>query len=317
MKDKLKVFLACTLGFVMLVFTMFFINEPQIEEITKPSVTKETVEISNAQKVKVNHNGNIVLMDMEEYLINVVSGEIYPTFLKEAIKAQAVAARTYLVYKMENGGCANGGDICTQSSHCQAYKTNEDMIESWGKDYEEYYSLIKDAVYSTKGEIVTYDNLPICALYHSLSYGKTEDSVTVFGGSKPYLTSVSSPVSEEFQTVSQFFSKEDFLNTVNQAFSLNTTEINIKIISYTSAGRVSTLKIENKSVKATALRKALGLRSTDFTFEISNEGITFYTKGYGHGVGLSQFGANELAKEGKTYQEILTHYYTGTSIKKT
>lgn len=316
MKDKLTVFLACVLGVVMLSICIFFINEPSPEENIKPSVTKETIEISNTKKINVNHNGSIILMDMEEYLVNVVAGEVYPTFLKEAIKAQAVAARTYLVYKMEHGGCANGGDICTESSHCQAYKTNEDMIASWGKDYETYYSLIKDAVYSTKGEIVTYDNLPICALYHSLSYGKTEDSVTVFGGTKPYLTSVSSPVSEEFQTVSQFFSKSDFLNKVNQAFSLNLTEINVKIISYTSAGRVSTLKLGDKSVKATALRKALGLRSTDFTFEISKDGITFITKGYGHGVGLSQFGANELAKQGKTYQEILTHYYTGTTIQK-
>ena len=103
---------------------------------------------------------------------------------------------------------------------------------------------------------------------------------------------------------------------VNEAFSLNLTEINIKIISYTSAGRVSTLKLGEKSVKATALRKALGLRSTDFTFEKTKDGITFFTKGYGHGVGLSQFGANELAKDGKTYHEILTHYYSGTTIRK-
>jgi sulfatase maturation enzyme AslB (radical SAM superfamily) len=112
------------------------------------------------------------------------------------------------------------------------------------------------------------------------------------------------------------FSKEEFLQKVNSAFSLNLTNIEIKIISYTSAGRVSTLKLGQKSVKATALRKALGLRSTDFTFEVTSEGITFFTKGYGHGVGLSQFGANELAKQGKNYKEILTHYYTGTDIKK-
>lgn len=316
MKDKLMLVLACVLGIVMLAFCIFYINEPQNPEITKPSVTKETINIESSKKINVNHNGNIVSMDMEEYLVNVVAGEVYPTFLKEAIKAQAVAARTYLVYKMEHGGCANGGDICTESSHCQAYKTNEDMLKSWGENYEEYYTLIQDAVYSTKGEIITYESKPICALYHSLSYGKTEDSVAVFGGTQPYLISVSSPVSEEFQAVTQSFLKEDFLNKVNEAFSLNLTEINIKIISYTSAGRVSTLKLGEKSVKATALRKALGLRSTDFTFEKTKDGITFFTKGYGHGVGLSQFGANELAKDGKTYHEILTHYYSGTNIQK-
>lgn len=316
MKDKITLILACILGIVMLSFCIFYINGPQNPEITKPSVTKETIDIPDSKKINVNHNGNIISMDMEEYLINVVAGEVYPTFLKEAVKAQAVAARTYLLYKMENGGCAGGGDICTMSTHCQAYKTNEDMVNSWGEDYEKYYSLIQDAVYSTKGEIITYENKPICALYHSLSYGKTEDSVSVFGGTQPYLTSVSSPVSEEIKEVSQTFSKADFLKKVNEAFSLNLTEISIKIISYTSAGRVSTLKLGEKSVKATALRKALNLRSTDFTFEILTDGITFHTKGYGHGVGLSQFGANELAKGGKTYKEILTHYYTGTNIQK-
>ncbi len=316
MKDKLILILACVIAIVMLTFCIFFINEPPKTEIIKPTVTKETINITASKKVNVNHNGNIISMDMEEYLINVVAGEVYPTFLKEAVKAQAGAARTYLVYKMENGGCAGGGDICTMSNHCQAYKTNEDMVKNWGEDYEKYYSKIKDAVYSTKGEIITYQNNPICALYHSSSYGKTEDSVAVFGGTQPYLTSVSSPVSQDIKTVSQSFLKADFLEKINKAFSLNLTEIKIKIISYTSAGRVSTLKLGEKSVKATALRKALGLRSTDFTFEILNEGITFYTKGYGHGVGLSQFGANELAKNGKTYKEILTHYYTGTNIQK-
>jgi stage II sporulation protein D len=253
---------------------------------------------------------------MEDYLINVVSGEVYPTFLEEAVKAQAVAARTYLIYKMEHGGCANGGDICTSANHCQAYKTNEQMISGWGNNYQKYYDLIKNAVLSTKGEIVTYQDNPICALYHSSSFGKTEDSVAVFGGTQPYLTSVSSPINEDLKSVTQTFSKEEFLQKVNSAFSLNLTNIEIKIISYTSAGRVSTLKLGQKSVKATALRKALGLRSTDFTFEVTSEGITFFTKGYGHGVGLSQFGANELAKQGKNYKEILTHYYTGTDIKK-
>lgn len=315
MKDKITLIFACVLGITMLTLSIFFINQPQNPEITKPSVTKETINIESSKKINVNHNGNIISMDMEEYLINVVAGEVYPTFLKEAVKAQAVAARTYLVYKMENGGCTGGGDICTLSTHCQAYKTDEDMVSSWGENYKEYYSKIKDAVYSTKGEIITHQNKPICALYHSSSYGKTEDSVAVFGGTQPYLTSVSSPVSEDVKEVSQSFSKADFLNKVNEAFSLNLNEINIKIISYTSAGRVSTVKLGEKSVKATALRKALGLRSTDFTFEISNEGITFHTKGYGHGVGLSQFGANELAKNGKTYKEILTHYYTGTNIQ--
>ncbi len=316
MKDKLIFIIAVIVSIVLFLFCMFYIDRTNELDIINPHINKEKTKIEASTKINVFHNETSVLMDMEEYLIGVVAGEIYPSFSFEAIKTQAVASRTYLVYKMNNGGCSNGGDICTKSSHCQSYKTKEDMIKSWGNDYEEYYNIIKDAVYSTKGEIVTYQNEPICALYHSLSYGKTEDSVSVFGGTQPYLSSVSSPVSKEVETVSQFFSKKDFLKKVNEAFSLNLKEINIKIESYTSSGRVSTLKLGDKSIKATQLRKTLSLRSTDFVFEVSPKSITFYTKGYGHGVGLSQWGANEMAKQGKTYKEILTHYYTGTAIQK-
>lgn len=321
MLDKIKIAVASLIAFVMLFICIFVFNKPKNNDeisITAPTSTVESIKIESGQTVKVNMGQQITEMDMEEYIINVVAGEVYPTYEPEALKAQAVAARTYLMYKILGGGCANGGDICTESTHCQAYKTNEKMLSQWGENYEKYYTAIKDAVQKTKGEIVKYDNKPICALYHSSSVGKTEDCVSVFGSNHPYLKSVSSIVGEDNSEYSKdmTFTKQEFIEKVNKAFSLELTEISIKIISYTSAGRVSTLKLGEKSVKATALRKALGLRSTDFVFEKTNDEITFTMKGYGHGVGLSQVGAQEMAKAGKTYKEILTHYYTGTTVEK-
>lgn len=317
--DKIKISFAFFIAIIMLVSGMIYTRADKKDVIVEnlsasPSATIE--EFSDKNIIEVNVNGEITKMDMEEYLICVVAGEVYPHYETDALKAQAVAARTYLVYKMQKGGCANGGDICTDSAHCQAYKTDEKMKSGWGERYDEYYNKIKNAVYETKGEIVLYDNKPINALYHSSSVDYTEDCVAVFGGTYPYLKSVSSTVSKSNSEYEKevTFTKKEFLEKIKKSFSVDMNEIQIKIISYTSSGRVSTLKLGEKSVKATALRKCLGLRSTDFTFENSGDKIIFKMKGFGHGVGLSQVGAQEMAQQGKTYKEILTHYYTGTEI---
>lgn len=321
MIDKIKIPLAIIVALFMLIISADIKGtENENSEILIESISaspKISIDkIIEETIIEVNIDGEIVKMDMEEYLISVVAGEVYPTYEAEALKAQAVAARTYLAYKMSRGGCANGGDICTESSHCQAYKSDEKMRSGWGEKYDEYYSKIKNAVYETKGEVVLYDDKPINALYHSSSVDYTEDCVAVFGGNYPYLQSVSSTVSESNNEYEKemTFTKKEFLEKIKKSFDITMDTIEIKIISYTSSGRVSTLKIGEKSVKATALRKCLGLRSTDFTFKNSGDKITFIMKGFGHGVGLSQVGAEELAREGKTYKEILTHYYTGTSV---
>ena len=320
MLDKIKIALAFIVAITMLFICIIFfnVNEKQDINIENISPSATVTQESKKEKISVNVDGTLTEMDLEEYLVSVVAGEVYPTYEKEALKAQAVAARTYLKYKMNGGGCKNGGDICTKSTHCQAYKSNETMLQQWGKDYEKYYTNIRNAVYETKGEIITYDNKPICALYHSSSVGQTEDCVAVFGGTYPYLKSVSSTVSQKNNEYEKelTLSKNEFLDKINKAFDLSMDEIDISIISFTSSGRVSTLKIGGKSVKATSLRTALGLRSTDFTFEKNKDSITFIMKGYGHGVGLSQVGAQEMAQAGKNYIEILTHYYTGTSVEK-
>lgn len=339
--EKLKIpFLALLAAVLLALCCLLFSKEPNDVEITPSSTLKTSItripavkseekisdtkaeskaEEAPEKKVSVMIGDEKTEMDAEEYIVGVVAGEVYPTYSPEALKAQAVAARTYLYYKLNGGGCAKGADICTDSKHCQAYKSDEKMRSQWGENYEAYLKNIRDAVKSTEGEIITYDSAPICALYHSSSVGKTEDCVSVFGGSRPYLVSVDTPIdtNDSEYTKDKTLTKDEFTAKINAAFpDLKVNNIDLKIVSYTDAGRVSTVKIGEKSIKATALRKALDLRSTDFTFKIENEKITFTQRGYGHGVGMSQHGAQALALSGKTYRDILLHYYTGCEITK-
>ncbi len=289
-----------------------------------PSPTA-SAEVKTAQQqnkaiiINVNCDGNIVPMELEEYITCVVAGEVYPTYEPEALKAQAVAARTFLFHRKNGGGCKNGGDICTSSKHCQAFKSYEKMKSQWGERYDKNFKAISSAVQETAGEIITYEDKPICALYHSSSVGTTENCVSVFGGTQPYLKSVDSKISSDNNEYKkeQIYTKSQFVSKINEAFKdINIDRIDISIDSYTPAGRVEKVKIGGQTVKATSLRTALGLRSTNFTFTVSDDKIVFTVYGYGHGVGMSQVGAQEMAKEGYNYKQILTHYYSGTEIQK-
>ncbi len=328
--EKIKLAVSFAVAIAVLVGAAAAGNGKHVNSDVDISVSAPIIKAMEAEKVqggedaekdvtvKVNIDGTLSEMELEEYIVQVVAGEVYPTYEPEALKAQAVAARTYLWYKKTNGGCTKGGDICTDYAHCQAFKSVEKMKSQWGQSFEKYFNAISKAVSDTRGEIITYNSKPICALYHSSSVGATEDCVSVFGGNHPYLVSVSSPMtesdSEYVKTVE--FSKEEFLEKINQAFSLKLDKIDISIESYTATGRVATVKIGETTVKATKLRSALGLRSTDFTFENKNDRITFTAKGYGHGVGMSQHGAQLMAKDNASYKEILSHYYSHTKIEK-
>ncbi len=292
------------------------VENKEISESPQPS-PQETPEVPEKQ-INVNINGNITLMNEQEYIMCVVAGEVSPTYAPEALKAQTVAARTYLYYKMTNGGCANGGDICTDYAHCQAFKSREQMISQWGSKYDTYFAAIEQAVNETSGEIIKYDNMPICALYHSSSVGKTENCVSVFGGNRPYLISVDSPLEKTDMEYSKSvtFTESEFTKKINDYFGMKIDKIDIKLGTRTAAGRVSTVIIDGQTLKATKLRLALNLRSTDFTIENNGDSITFTTLGYGHGVGMSQHGAQAMAENGSTYKEILTHYYTGTVVER-
>ena len=230
-------------------------------------------------------------------------------FNSEALKAQAVAARTYALKKSLNN------TTLTATTSDQVYKTNDQLKALWKDSFYLYYNKVKSAVVATEGVYMTYNGSYIDALYFSISNGKTEDASFVWGNNIPYLK----PVDSSFDTNVSGFSKAKSISmsSISSKLGVNLNSISqINIISKTSSGRINKINICGKEFSGTKIRSLLGLRSTDFSITQSGNNIIFTTKGYGHGVGMSQYGANEMAKKGYTYQQILTHYYTGISINK-
>lgn len=300
MKNKILFLVVVVLSFVAIGSfkkeTTFFNNEEKEKK-------KEEVKLA----IKDSETGEINNIDLEEYVIGVIAGEMPASFNMEALKAQAIAARTYAVYKMNNASADY--DLVTDITN-QVYITKEQMKENWQDNYEYYYKKIKDAVDSTKDLIMTYNGNVICSFYFSSSNGSTEEAKTVFGENKEYLKSVSSPEQSNITKVT--LTKQEFCSKL----SLSCNEITINSIEKTQSGRIDTIIINNKSFKGTEVRTKLGLKSTDFEISILSSNIEITTKGYGHGVGMSQYGANTLANEGKTYEEILKHYYQNINIEK-
>lgn len=247
-------------------------------------------------------------LDLEEYVIGVVAGEMPASFEIEALKAQAIAARSYALSKIETS--TESYDLVTDITN-QVYITTEDMQEKWGEDYDFYYDKIKNAVSATKNLVMEYEGDVISAYYFAMSNGATEDVSLVFGESRDYLKSVDSSWDESVKnfSVTTTFTKEEFCSKL----SIDCSNITIGAIDRSSTNRVNTIVINDKEFKGTTLRTLLGLRSTDFTIDIADD-IKITTKGYGHGVGMSQYGANEMAKNGASYEEILNHYYKDIDI---
>lgn len=272
--------------------------------------------------IQVYAGGKVTEQSLEEYLIHVVAGEMPAAYEPEALRAQAVAARSYIAWKMPEyggGGCSRGenADICTDSTHCMAYKSEKEMQEDWGEDYAVYYTKIAQAVRDTAGQVLIYDGKPVQALFHASSGGRTEDAQAVWGTALPYLTSVSS--GEEDTQRTQRMSKKELAATLNRAFpGAGLTAENVQqkftIRSATPGGRADAVRVGKVTTTGRAVRSALGLSSTAFTVQYDGDTAILKTEGYGHGVGMSQDGANTMAQEGKNWQEILTHYYTGVEI---
>lgn len=267
---------------------------------------------SKSHTLKVLDTDNkIVTMSLEEYVIGVVAAEMPASFELEALKAQAVASRTYAMYKKSLN---NEYDVTTTISD-QAYINEEQMQAKWNESFEKYYNKIKQAVNETKNQIITYQDQAIKAYYFSMSNGYTEDAINVFNASEDYLVSVES-VDEATATTSTYktinIPKEEFCNKLN----IECQNIIVSNINKSSTGRINSLNVNGKEFSGTEFRQKLSLRSTDFTITINDNQIVITTNGYGHGVGMSQYGANALAKKGQNYQEILTHYYQKVQINK-
>jgi stage II sporulation protein D len=257
---------------------------------------------------------NIITMDLEEYLVGVVSSEMPVTFEKEALKAQTVAARTYAMKQIENNKDKDY-DV-TDDINTQVYQSLDELKNKWQDNYEENINKIKECVNETEGEYVTYNDQIIYAFFFSTSNGKTEDNKNVFGQDLPYLKIVDSSFDENETSNFLFvkeFTKEEFYNKLEINYSDTLT---ISDINKTESGRIYSLKVNNNEFKGRTFQSKLSLRSNDFEIKEENNKIVITTKGFGHGVGMSQYGANALAKQNKNYEEIIKYYYQGTKIKK-
>ena len=265
-------------------------------------------EIDNNIYVTINRsNGNVIKLKLEEYLIGVVSGEMPASFNIEALKAQAVVSRTYALKRISQN------KILTDTTSTQVYKDNDELKNIWKNDFNKYYEKVKNAVMATKGMVLMYNNNYIDAVYHSTSNGMTEDALHVWGYSVPYLKSVESKTDMNVSSYKKetTFTLEKLSSVLNTSITKDTTFI----LERNSSGRVSNVKVNDIEINGTTFRTLLGLRSTDFVIELDEENAKITTYGFGHGVGMSQYGANGMANKGYTFRDILNHYYQNTSIK--
>ena len=265
-------------------------------------------------------------ISLEDYVQGVVAAEMPAAYAPETLKCQAVAARTRAIWSCRSlggNGCATRPDcdICTDSACCQGYLTAADMQAKWGGEYAACRSRTESAVRATAGQILTWDGLPIQVLYHASSGGMTEDAQAVFSEALPYLTSVDSPGEEHASCFSAdtTYSLEEAAAMLEEAFpgcgvTADGLPGQLRLQSSTASGRIATILVGTQTVTGQAFRQALKLRSSLVTWDVEGDTITFHTLGYGHGVGMSQAGAQAMAASGSKYTEILAHYYPGTQL---
>lgn len=264
--------------------TNFYVEEPDIE-------------------VNVIHNDEELNIDLESYVLGVVAAEMPASFELEALKAQAIASRTYVINHLNNH------TTITSTINDQAYIGEEEMRKKWQDEYDKYYEKIKIAVDETEGLVIKYDNEPIKAYYYSMSNGYTESSFNVFNEQNDYLNVVESNWDADNEKEIEI-SKEEFCNKL----TITCEEIKIDNITKDDSNRVATIDINSKRFTGIEVRQLLSLRSTDFTITVEDQVVKILTKGYGHGVGMSQYGANNMAIEGYSCEEILKYYYQNTEI---
>lgn len=318
-----------TISFVLICFIIpiIFTNKFETKEVKaegKEEIDNISYNYGKYNKVKLLHSssGEIEEMALDEYLYGVVSSEMPASFEEEALKAQAVVARTYTIYKITNGSKHENADICDDSACCQAWISKEERLQKWNEaERETNWAKIVNAVDSTKGKIITYEGKPINAFFHSNSGGITETASNVWGGkNEPYLQAVETSGESNYTQYSSelIITKNEFIEKIKEYhsnFEIDfSNEDEIKILDYTEGERIKTIKIGNLELQGTEIRNIFGLKSAKFEINIEGENIKFNVLGYGHGVGMSQTGADSMAKEQKGYEEIIKHYYTGVEI---
>ena len=307
-----------------------FSQTNNIQEEQNQNIVENTSNNSNEYNypkygtIKLLHKstGEVEDVPIDTYLCNVVSAEMPADYELEALKAQAVVARTYTIYKAQNPKHENA-DICDDSTCCQAWVSKEKRFERWEEQKRESNWLkIEKAVNETAGKIVTYNGKPINAFFHANSGGTTELPVNVWGGAGlPYLQVVETAGEEGYTQYSSevILNKEELIEKLKTKYSDIQIDFNnnddIKILGFTDGNRVKTVKFGNHELSGVETRTILGLKSTNFEITKENDNIKFSVKGYGHGVGMSQTGADTMAKQGSNYEDIIKHFYKDVEIK--
>jgi stage II sporulation protein D len=295
------------------------------EFLTEDTTGNTSLDISGTYKVLDIATGNIIEVSAEEYIIGAVCAEMPASFGTEALKAQAVAAHTYAerrrLSELENPTAdLCGADFSNDTSKYQGYYTEEQAKQFFGDSFEESYTKISEAVREVGNYILTYEDEPIISAFHSMSSGKTESAENVWGTAVSYLVSVdssydtSAPKYEEEVTYSKDVLRNKLETSFNGIVLGDDITSWITILTVSDSGTVLTAMAGNLKVTGSQLREALLLRSANFSIEFTGDSAVITTKGYGHGVGMSQYGANAMALEGKTWREILEHYYSGCTI---
>ena len=308
---------------VLLLFGVPWLLAPQEESAAEEEPEAFAGQRDEDTSITVWDGEKLVTMTLAEYLPGVVRGEMPAAFEEEALKAQAVAERTYAYYRMhqQRKAAHPEADVCLSSTCCAAYLSEEEAAVKWGENFEAYEEKVQSAVRKTDGQVVLYESRPIMAVFHSSSVGHTARSGEVWAGDVPYLMSVTTP--EGGQDVPNFYSvvtfspaefRELVLKTYPQASFPEDPAAWVTDMERTASDRVARVTIGGVTLAGTEVRGLLGLRSACFTEEYKDGALVFHVSGYGHGVGMSQYGANVLAGEGKDYKEILQWYYTGVTI---
>lgn len=288
-------------------FPFLFRNTPEAKQNAK----EEGTAAFEACEISIKVAGTEIPLDLEEYLIGVVAAEMPANFNLEALKAQAIASRTYVVKSTNYGEQEIAPTVARQ-----VFYDEDTRKENWKTSFEEYEQKVREAVESTKGEVILYNGEPITAMFHSTSNGMTESSKNYGGNDLPYLQPVAS---SDYQYAPNYESTQSFkINEFNNLLKGNWTLDDVKKIKIeqNDTGRVEKVALKNNEWTGREFRELLNLRSTDFKVEVKDGQVVITTEGYGHGVGMSQYGADAMAAKGALAHEILQHYYSNTTINK-
>lgn len=322
---KIYAILCLILCVTSLLFPLVSVATTKAETYTDTSLQTagSTVQTTGKTTVKVfkTENNSTVKVDMFEYLVGAVAGEMPATYCEEALKAQSVVCYTYVLWTMGKENNSEDYQITDSSSLHQCYLDKSEQMKKWGDDYEENRKIIENAVRSVYGEYLSYNNKPAMTVFHALSGGYTMSAENVWGNKVPYLIAVNAPgdeLSSDFEETIQISTNEFrtlFEENSDTIFESDTPKDWTTLIEKTESGYINKLRVGTEIFTARDIKKILGFRGISFKGTLKDDIYIFKVYGKGHGVGMSQYSADYMARQGKTYKEILAHFYPGTEFK--